>query len=70
MIFMIIVQRVLRIFHDSLIEPRGTLVCYSYKNETPDEPSISTYMQPRPVWIKYSHRDWMTGCEEVPFRVK
>jgi hypothetical protein len=44
MIFMIIVQRVLRIFHDSLIEARDTLVCYSYKNETPDVSSISTYM--------------------------
>ena len=70
MIFIIIVERVMRIFHGSLYEARGTLVCYSYDDESPYEPSISTYMRSRQVWIKYSHRDWMTGCEEVTFRVK
>ena len=54
--------RVMRIFHGSLYEARGTLVCYSYDDESPYEPSISTYMRSRQVWIKYSHRDWMTGC--------
>ena len=62
MIFIIIVERVLRIFYGSLYEARDTLVCYSYDDESPYEPSISTYMRSRQVWIKYSHRDWMTGC--------
>jgi len=22
------------------------------------------------VWIKWSYKDWMTGCSEVPFAVK
>ena len=44
MIFKIIVQRVLRIFHDSLYEARDTEVCYSYNNGTPNVSSISTYM--------------------------
>ena len=44
MIFMITVERVLRIFHDSLIETRAAVICYSYNNETPDVSSISTYM--------------------------
>ena len=44
MIFIIIVERVSRIFHDSLYEPRGRVICYSYNDETPDVSSISTYM--------------------------
>jgi hypothetical protein len=38
------IVRVMRIFHGSLYEARGTLVCYSYDDESPYEPSISTYM--------------------------
>jgi hypothetical protein len=44
MIFIIIVERVSRIFHDSLYEPRGRIICYRYKIETPNESIISTYM--------------------------
>jgi hypothetical protein len=44
MIFVIIVERVLRIFYGNLYEARGRIICYSYMNETPYESSISTYM--------------------------
>ena len=70
MIFIILLERVLRIFHDSLYEPRGRIICYSYKEESGHEPIISTYMYSRRVWIKWSYRDWTTGCVEEPFRVK
>ena len=70
---MIFDQRLVRVMgylYGSLYEGRDTVVCYSYDDESPYEPSISTIMQLRQVWIKYTHRDWMTGCEEVTFRVK